>query len=233
MPRSSLRSSSADQVLELAGANFRLKLKRWASRHKRPAKRFEEIVSILEIFARILVGFGENGRLYHCENDLAEIFAVAKAPFIEDGQSHRAILLESVGTNAFEQFLPSDVVDLLFAAAPKQFLGMIERLAHEKIGLAMISRIFLQYLFDRLFEICGLHYGFATAPACARAGGCACRQALTPQPTRSNKRTPQRTRCCCGVKLSIGPDVIQGLTCDYIDQLFGNDNDLFDGFAFD
>src|SRR3954452_6351615 len=39
----------------------------------------------------------------------------------------------------------------------------------------------------------------------ARTGRCACRQAFTAQPNRSKNKTPQRTRRCCAVKLSILP----------------------------
>src|SRR5207247_8802481 len=80
-----------------------------------------------------------------------------------------------------------------------QLAGVIQRVTHEHVGLAVISRVAREDLFQRFFKSQFLHVYDAAGEA-AGAGGCAARYDLTAQPMSSRPSTTPRTNCSCFVK---------------------------------
>src|SRR6267142_1535747 len=113
-----------------------MELERGARGHEGAAERFEKIVAVFEIIAGVAISFCQDRNLDHVEDELAEIFAVANAPFAQHGDRHGAVLLKGVGANALKQFLTTYVIDFVLAAAAEEFLGMIEGFADKQVGFA-------------------------------------------------------------------------------------------------
>ena len=118
----------------------------WLTIHGHPrwvqfCKGVGEIVAVLEIVARVLVGLGEQADFHHVENNFAEVAAAFHAPFLKHGHDHRAELLERELADAVEQFLPADVADGAAGFLAGEFLREVERLADERVGVARESRV--------------------------------------------------------------------------------------------
>ena len=104
---------------------------------ERFAEGVREIVPVLKIVPGVLFGFLQQAILHHVEDDLAKVAGMVHAPFLEDRGGHRAVLLQRVLPNAFQQFLAGNVLARrAFVFAGDQFLGEVERFAREMIGVA-------------------------------------------------------------------------------------------------
>src|SRR5260221_5710887 len=127
-------------------------------RPERFPKGVGKIVAVLKIVAAVLVGLGEQADLHHVENDVAEVAAVFHAPFLEHGHGHGAELLERKLPDAVEQLLPGDVADAPAALLADEFLGEVERLAHESLGVARVARVLRHDLLHGFVEIDFVHF---------------------------------------------------------------------------
>ena len=65
------------------------------------------------VFYRILFGFAEEAFTDEIEDDVPDVDAVVDTPFGEDAPGYRAILLECIDANTFEQLLTVDVARLV------------------------------------------------------------------------------------------------------------------------
>ena len=109
--------------------------------------------AVLEIVPRISFRFREQAAFDHIEDDIAEIPAVVDAPFLQHGQSHRPVLLERELPHAVEQFLAADMADLAQVFLADELLGKTQSLAHERIGVAMETRVLRKDLLHNFIKI--------------------------------------------------------------------------------
>ena len=169
---------------------------------KRLLKSFVEQIAAFEILVIVRVGFGEQAGFDQIENDVPEIFAPLKAPFVEDEHGHGPIDLQGISANALEQFLAADVADAFLGVADDILLGVIQGVSHERVSLAVIPRIALHDLFNRFIEIHCFHNHFVAVET-AGVGWWLSRHAFTAQPMSNRNSAMHNTSCCGRVKYNI------------------------------
>src|ERR1041385_3792877 len=162
-----------------------------AGGQKRFPKGRLKVIAVLKILAAVLLRLREERVLHHVENDFAEIRGRMHAPRLQHGGDHRAILIEAVDPDAFEQFLPADVPRLLaLGRLALQFLRVVERVLHEQISVAIVTPILFEDGFKCFVELRYLHIyinGSASEPIRAADAPCA-------TPSLPNRATTGRER---------------------------------------
>src|SRR5712692_1380781 len=146
---------------------LRFGLGNFARGEERLDESFLEIVAALEIGAAVLIGLFQEIAFDHVEDNFAEIFAGAHAPFVENGERHRAELQQGVGAEAAQQFLAADVPRLLLAAGHGLFLRVVEGFLDKRVSGAVVTLVPLENFLEGFFEFDGLHadYRITAHPA--------------------------------------------------------------------
>src|SRR5713226_1968340 len=153
---------TASAASRLGRLRLRFGLGKFARRQEWLNESFLEIVAALEIGAAVLIGLFQEIAFDHVEDDFAEIFAGAHAPFVENGERHRAELLQGAGADAAEQFLAADVPRLLLAAGQDLLLGVVERFLDKRISGTGVTLVPLENFLEGFFEFDGLHADYRT-----------------------------------------------------------------------
>jgi len=128
-----------------------------AGGQERPAEGLIKVVAAIEISAGVLVGFRQQAILDHVEDDFAEVVTLMNAPFLKDSHGHGAELAEGEAADAPEQFLPADMADAAAVFPADAFLGVVQRLANELVGVAGIARVFGPDYLERFIETDFVH----------------------------------------------------------------------------
>ena len=115
-----------------------------------------EGVTPLEIVHRIRFGFPKNPRSDKIEHHIAKVFAPPHSPKMEDRRHHRAVLLQRVLPDAFQELLPGDV-RIGFQRFLPGFDCEIERVAKEVISLAIEAGVLLDDVLKFFTKIKFLH----------------------------------------------------------------------------
>src|SRR5258708_25367954 len=196
------RCRPAATASRLGRFRLRFGLGKFARGQERLDESFLEIVAALEIGAAVLVGLFQEIAFDHVEDNFAEIFAGAHAPLVENGERHRAKLLQGVGAEAAQQFLSAHWPRFLLSAGHDLLLRVVERFLDKRVRGAVVTLVPLENLLEGLFEFDGLHADYRTTARPAGAGW-ANRQDFTAHPVNSKMLTTQMTSCCWRVRLSI------------------------------
>src|SRR6266566_4046302 len=114
---------------------------RFARRQERVAERLDKIVARFKISTAIFVGFGQPAYFNHVEHKIAKVAALSDAPFLEQRQSHRAVMRQSEVTNAGQQFLTGNVPQAASVLFADHSLSMVESLFHEQVSIAPVARV--------------------------------------------------------------------------------------------
>jgi len=125
-------------------------------RQVRSNERVMECVTSLEIVHRIRFGFPKNARFDKIENHIAEIFAPAHSPVLEDRRHHGTILLQRILPDTLQKLLPGNV-RIQFAGFLPRLDCEIERIAKEVISFAIEPGVLLDDVLEFFTKIKFLH----------------------------------------------------------------------------
>ena len=153
---SSTATPSADQLGALRwirpGGAFAL-------RQERRDQRILEVEGLGEILAAIGVLFAEHLFFDQVKDHIADVLALAHAPFVHQRGRHRPELLQGKIPEARKQFGAADVPDLARIAIRHPLEGEIQRVLEEKIGVRVKTFVAFEDRNHRLFELHRLHAG--------------------------------------------------------------------------
>jgi hypothetical protein len=142
--------------LHTRGLRFRLSRGRqFAGRQEGLAEGVAKVIATFKVAAGVFLLFGEEFGLDHVEDDFAEIGTGANAPFLEHGNGHWAKFGKGEIADAIEQFLAGDVLATAFLAP--NFAGVVQGVADEFIGVAVVTGILGADSFESFFKTDFLH----------------------------------------------------------------------------
>lgn len=100
-----------------------------------------EIVAAIEILQGVAFIFSEVANLDEVIDDVADIKSTMQTPLMQDGEGHRAELLDDMLAEAFQQFLARDM--LIFLSLSEDFGSMVQCNTDEVVGLWAVAGVTL------------------------------------------------------------------------------------------